>query len=56
MKKCYVAGLALAIGLLTHSAKAVGWPANYEGVMLQGFYWDSYVDTKWTQLTAQSYE
>lgn len=56
MKKCYVAGLALAIGLLSHSAKAVGWPANYEGVMLQGFYWDSYDDTKWTQLTAQSDE
>ena len=29
------------------------WPANYGGVMLQGFYWDSYDDTKWTNLTSQ---
>ena len=32
------------------------WPANYGGVMLQGFYWDSYEDTKWTNLTAQADE
>ena len=37
-------------------AKAQGWPANYGGVMLQGFYWDSYTDTKWTNLTAQADE
>ena len=35
---------------------AQGWPANYDGVMLQGFYWDSYADTKWAQLTAQATE
>lgn len=28
-----------------------GWPAGYGGVMLQGFYWDSYDETKWTNLT-----
>ena len=28
-----------------------GWPANYGGVMLQAFYWNSYSDTKWTNLT-----
>ena len=32
---------------------AQGWPANYGGVMLQGFYWDSYQDSKWTNLTNQ---
>lgn len=32
------------------------WPANYEGVMLQAFYWDSYDDTKWTNLTSQADE
>ena len=32
---------------------AQGWPANYGGVMLQGFYWDSYQDSKWTNLTSQ---
>ena len=33
-----------------------GWPANYGGVMLQGFYWDSYHETTWEQLTAQADE
>ena len=35
---------------------AQGWPANYDGVMLQGFYWDSYADTKWTNLESQADE
>ncbi len=34
----------------------VGWPANYGGVMLQGFWWDSYDATKWTNLTARAGE
>ena len=33
-----------------------GWEANYDGVMLQGFYWDSFDDTKWTNLTSQADE
>ncbi len=33
-----------------------GWPAMYGGVMLQGFYWDSYKATKWTTLTEQAQE
>ena len=37
-------------------ASAQGWEANYGGVMLQGFYWDSFEDTKWTNLTSQSEE
>ncbi len=42
--------LCLAAGSLL-SANAIGWPANYEGVMLQGFYWDSYTsETKWNKL------
>lgn len=36
--------------------RAQGWPANYNGVMLQGFYWDSYKDSKWTNLQAQADE
>ena len=36
--------------------KAQGWPANYKGVMLQGFYWDSYKETTWKQLTEQADE
>ena len=33
-----------------------GWPADYDGVMLQGFYWDSYSETSWTKLQAQASE
>ncbi len=35
---------------------AQGWPTNYSGVMLQGFYWDSYNDSKWTNLESQADE
>lgn len=42
--------------LATLSLSAQGWPAQYDGVMLQGFYWDSYSDSKWTTLTAQADE
>jgi hypothetical protein len=34
----------------------IGWPANYGGVMLQAFYWDSYDDTQWSLLEKQSDE
>lgn len=43
--------MGLPLGIM-----AQGWPANYGGVMLQGFYWDSYSDTKWTNLTSQADE
>lgn len=33
---------------------AQGWPSNYGGVMLQGFYWDSYADSQWSYLEEQS--
>ncbi len=33
-----------------------GWPSNYGGVMLQGFYWDSYSDSRWTNLASQTDE
>ena len=32
-------------------AAGKGWPAMYGGVMLQGFYWDSYKATRWNTLT-----
>ena len=53
MKKVYTTLLAVMLPMLMF---AQGWPANYGGVMLQGFYWDSYDDTKWTNLTAQADE
>ena len=47
--------LLLAL-ILQQTVKAQGWPADYEGVMLQGFYWDSYKETSWTKLQAQADE
>ena len=35
------------------TAMAQGWPSQYEGVMLQGFYWDGYADAQWTRLEKQ---
>lgn len=53
-KRCAVALAALAAGV---GAQAhVGWPANYGGVMLQGFYWDSYTDSQWQNLESQASE
>ncbi len=31
----------------------VGWPENYSGVMLQGFYWDGYADAQWSIMEKQ---
>lgn len=39
MKKVYLTLIAL---LAVISAMAQGWPANYKGVMLQGFSWNAY--------------
>ena len=36
--------------------RAQGWPSQYDGVMLQAFYWDSYNDTQWTLLESQADE
>ncbi len=53
-----VASGFMGAALLCSSADALalGWPFNYEGVMLQGFYWDSQEETSWKQLEAQSDE
>lgn len=37
-------------------SQAQGWPANYNGVMLQGFYWDSFDESQWTNLESQADE
>ena len=52
-KVCKVLLLAILVVLGVRSASATGWEQEYEGVMLQGFYWDSFEDTKWTNLTSQ---
>lgn len=51
--------LAAAAFSLNGSAQNYAWPEKYEGVMLQGFFWDSYKGTnnsKWTTLTEQADE
>jgi len=55
MKRLYIALFALVLCAMTANAK-VGWPSGYTGVMLQGFYWDSYDDTRWTVLEKQADE
>ena len=51
MRKLY-STLILFFSAIT--AMAQGWPENYNGVMLQGFYWDSFADTQWTRLEKQA--
>ena len=53
MKKVFtlIASICTALGAF---AQTNGWPANYSGVMLQGFYWDSYNQSKWTRLEKQA--
>lgn len=46
----------LASAFVSVAMMAQGWPANYNGVMLQGFFWDSYTDTQWTNLESQAEE
>lgn len=38
----------------SQNVSAQGWPENYGGVMLQGFYWDSFAQSKWTKLESQA--
>ena len=51
MKKIYSTLVAL---LATANMFAQGWPANYSGVMLQGFSWDSYDYSQWSILEKQT--
>lgn len=52
-KQILTAAFCAAMALPT---MAQGWPANYDGVMLQGFYWDSYTDSQWSKLEKQAPE
>ncbi|XOO53212.1 hypothetical protein ACMZ4Y_00370 [Prevotella histicola] len=36
--------------LLSLCSMAQGWPGHDHSVMLQGFYWDSFQETQWTNL------
>ncbi len=60
MKKILLSLLsAIVLCVFTASqnvASAQGWPSKHKGVMLQGFYWDSFDDTKWTKIESQADE
>lgn len=51
MQRLYATFIALITAI---SLSAQGWPSNYDGVMLQGFYWDSTRETKWYLLEKQA--
>ena len=52
-----VAMLCMALGGRAETQGVCeGWPADYGGVMLQGFWWDSYDAAKWKNLTARADE
>ena len=53
MKKISLLFLSFILHLSVYSQ---GWPSDYGGVMLQGFYWDSYGETSWSKLQAQADE
>ncbi len=53
MKKIYLSLLAAIVAV---TSLAQGWPGNYSGVMLQGFYWDSYDVTNWQKFIDRSDE
>ena len=53
MKKLFTTALVVMLPLLM---LAQGWPANYDGVMLQGFYWDSFNESRWPKLESQADE
>ena len=46
--------VALFMANSAQKAYAQGWPENYGGVMLQGFYWDSYSASQWSKLESQA--
>lgn len=52
MKSLVLTFIFLAI--LPLGMMAQGWPKDYDGVMLQGFYWDSYNDSRWAKLEKQA--
>ena len=46
----------MALWMNVSNLSAQGWPEKYSGVMLQGFYWDSFDDTQWILFEKQADE
>jgi len=53
MKKIYSTIIAL-FATISVMAQSQGWPANYGGVMLQGFSWNAYDYSQWKVLESQA--
>lgn len=53
MKKIVTIFAALMMPVLM---MAQGWPSGYGGVMMQGFRWNSFVDSRWENYTQQAEE
>ena len=51
MKRLFTSIITL---IATLPMLAQGWPEKYEGVMLQGFYWDGFAATQWLTLEQQA--
>lgn len=56
MKKFLTIIAVLCAAFSTKAQAVEGWPSDFGGVMFQAFYWDSYSDTQWTNLTSQADE
>ncbi len=52
--KTFFLAALMAPTLLHAQSASQGWPAAYGGVMLQGFYWDSFKQSQWTKLEKQT--
>ena len=52
--KRIITSIVVIFSAICMMAQSQGWPANYDGVMLQGFYWDSFSDTSWKKLEKQA--
>ncbi len=48
--------LLWSLGVAAGNDNVGGIPSGYQGVMLQGFYWNSFSDSSWSTLTTQAEE
>jgi alpha-amylase len=53
MKRLFISIITF---LVTLPMLSQGWPEKYDGVMLQGFYWDSFSQSQWVKLEKQADE
>ena len=51
-----IVSVVCGMAFLPIPVSAQGWPSEYQGVMLQGFYWDSFDASAWTKLESQTGE